>query len=137
MLSKWFLIAILFFAFKKSLAQAADGLQLNVRLYPVQTLAIHTGLSDDGYGASSNELQSVTISSPSGFQVKAHYGKSPDPLYKDPMINKTGEYNLISRHKGVVQKTFTMDKDIQNPVKNFDSNPAKDETFLTLTLISK
>ncbi|MET3036071.1 hypothetical protein ABXT08_08215 [Chryseobacterium sp. NRRL B-14859] len=136
MLSKWFLLVILFFAFKKSLAQNTDGLRLNVRLYPVQTLTIHTTSPDNGYEASPNELQSVTISSLSGFQVKASYGNEPSTLSADSLVNPTDEYNLINRRKGVVQRTYTINKDIENPIKKFDSNPAEEQTFLTLTLIS-
>ncbi|MCJ7932626.1 MAG: hypothetical protein MUW56_03060 [Chryseobacterium sp.] len=139
MLSKYVLFIVLYFAFTKSFAQASDGMRLNVRLYPVQMLAIDTGFSDDGRNEySSREFQSVLISSPSGFELKAHYEEFPDDInMMESDMTRSDEYNLISHRKGVVQKRYKINKDIDNVIKNLGSSIANEPNFLILTLISQ
>lgn len=128
MLAKYILFILLYFAFTKSFAQSADGLSLSVRLYPVQMLAVGTGLSDEGNESSFRKVQSVTISSPSGFQLKAEYDEDRDT---------SGNYPLISHHKGVVQKRYIIGHELENAMEDLSSNSSDEQNFLTLTLISQ
>jgi len=138
MLAKYILFILLYFAFTKSFAQAADGLRLNVRLYPVQMLAIGSGFSDDGNESSSREVQSVTISSPSGFQLNAQYNEYRDTIgHSESNRERSDEYHLINHHKGVVQKKYPINHEIKNAIKNLATNPSDERNFLILTLISQ
>lgn len=138
MLAKYILFILLYFAFTKSFAQAADGLRLNVRLYPVQMLAVGTGFSDDGNESSFREVQSVTISSPSGFQLKAQYDE-----YRDTSGNsesnreRSDEFHLMSHHKGVVEKKYIIDHELDDAIENLSSDTVDEQNFLILTLISQ
>ncbi|MFP8894585.1 MULTISPECIES: hypothetical protein [Chryseobacterium] len=138
MLAKYILFILLYFAFTKSFAQAADGLRLNVRLYPVQMLAVGTGFSDEGSESSFREVQSVTISSPSGFQLKAEYDEDRDTSgTSESNRERSGDYPLISHHKGVVQKRYIIDHELENAMEDLSSNSSDEQNFLILTLISQ
>ncbi|NIF06483.1 hypothetical protein F3J23_13625 [Chryseobacterium sp. Tr-659] len=138
MLAKYILFIILYFAFTKSFAQSADGTRLNVRLYPVQMLTIGKGFSDDGNETFSREVQSVTISSPSGFQLNAQYDDYREKI-DNPEVKRerSDEYHLINHHKGVVQKRYTINDKIENAIKNLIINKNDEPNFLILTLISQ
>ncbi|WP_330747142.1 hypothetical protein [Chryseobacterium sp. CP-77] len=138
MLAKYILFILLYFAFTKSFAQAADGLRLNVRLYPVQMLAVGTGFSDEGNESSFREVQSVTISSPTGFQLNAQYDEYRDASgNSESSREKSGDYSLISHHKGVVQERYIIDHELENAMEDLSSNSSDEQNFLTLTLISQ
>ncbi|WP_276964682.1 hypothetical protein [Chryseobacterium sp.] len=138
MLAKYILFILLYFAFTKSFAQAADGLRLNVRLYPVQMLAVGTGFSDEGNESSFREVQSVMISSPSGFQLNAQYDEYLGTIGNtDSNRERSEEYHLISHHKGVVQKRYIIDHELEDAIKNLSSNTNYEQNFLILTLISQ
>ena len=138
MLAKYILFILLYFAFTKSFAQAADGLRLNVRLYPVQMLAVGTGFSDEGNESSFREVQSVMISSPSGFQLNAQYDEYLGTIGNtDTNRERSEEYHLISHHKGVVQKRYIIDHELEDAIKNLSSNINYEQNFLILTLISQ
>lgn len=138
MLAKYILFILLYFAFTKSFAQAADGLRLNVRLYPVQMLAVGTGFSDEGNESSFREVQSVMISSPSGFQLNAQYDEYLGTIGNTDTNRETSEeYHLISHHKGVVQKRYIIDHELEDAIKNLSSNTNYEQNFLILTLISQ
>ena len=138
MLAKYILFILLYFAFTKSFAQAADGLRLNVRLYPVQMLAVGTGFSDEGNESSFREVQSVMISSPSGFQLNAQYDEYLGTIGNtDTNRERSEEYHLISHHKGVVQKRYIIDHELEDAIKNLSSNTNYEQIFLILTLISQ
>jgi hypothetical protein len=138
MLAKYILFILLYFAFTKSFAQAADGLRLNVRLYPVQMLAVGTGFSDEGNESSFREVQSVMISSPSGFQLNAQYDEYLGTIGNtDTNRERSEEYHLISHHKGVVQKRYIIDHELEDAIKNLSSNTNYEQNFLILTLISQ
>lgn len=138
MFARYILFIVLYFAFTKSFAQTTDGLRLNVRLFPVQMLAVGNGFSGDGSGSSFRELQSVTISSPSGFQLNAQYDEYRN-INGNSQNNREGsdEYRLISHHKGVVQKRYTIADEIENIVKNEEAEGNDAHNFLILTLISQ
>lgn len=138
MFAKYILFILLCFAFTKSWAQSADGLRLNLRLYPVQMLAVGTGFSDNEGESSFREAQSVTISSPSGFQLNAQYdeyrdmGGNPESRRK-----RSDEYHLISHKKGVVQKRYLIMNEIENAIKDSGADRNDEPNFLILTLISQ
>lgn len=138
MLAKYIIFILLYFAFTKSFAQAADGLRLNVRLYPVQMLAVGTGFSDDGNESSFREVQSVMISSPSGFQLNAQYDEYRGTVgNSESNRERSDEYHLISHHKGVVEKRYIINHELENAINNLNSNTSYEQNFLILTLISQ
>jgi hypothetical protein len=138
MYAKYILFIILYFAFTKSFAQASDGMRLNVRLYPVQMLAIGKGFSDEGNASSLREVQSVMISSPSGFQLNAKYDEYRD-LMNSPENSRErfDEYHLISHQKGVVQERYAINQELENAMENLGANRNDEPNFLILTLISQ
>ncbi len=138
MFAKYILIILFCFAFTKSYAQTADGLRLNVRLYPVQMLAIGAGFSDDENESFSQEIQSVTISSPSGFQLNAHYDEYRNMISTpESRSERSDEYRLINYHKGVVEKRYMINNEMQNAIKNLGTDRTDEPNFLVLTLISQ
>ena len=138
MLAKYIIFILFYFAITKSFAQAADGLRLNVRLYPVQMLAIGSGFSDDGNESSFREVQSVTISSPTGFQLNAKYDEYRGTIgNSESNREKFEEYPLINHSKGVVQEQYPIQHEIENAMENLSVNRSDDENFLILTLISQ
>lgn len=139
MLFTRFLLIVLFFASATSFAQMSDALRLNVRLYPVQILSINHSDSDLGEKESRMpEIKSITVSSPSGFEVKAHHENYNDTkaiLYSNSNCNK--EYNLIGHQKGVVQEVYKINENIDKVLKKIGCESSIQYDHLVLTLISQ
>ncbi|MDC8104751.1 MULTISPECIES: hypothetical protein [Chryseobacterium] len=139
MLFKWFLLIVLFFACAKSFAQNSDALRLNVRLYPAQIFSINNDEEDSGATTSRlPEFKSVTVSSPSGFEVKVHHEtfnedsanlKNNDNCYK--------EHNLIDRQKGVIQKVYKIHEKLEAVLKKSGCDSGFKADHVVLTLISQ
>ncbi|MEY8760021.1 hypothetical protein [Chryseobacterium tongliaoense] len=138
MFSKWFLLTGLLFVFAKVSAQSSDGMRLNVRLYPTQVLSINSDIPDsDGNKARTDEQKFITVTSPSGFQVKAHYEIYDDEKPKTENIDDHIEYNLINRRKGAVQKMYNLNKSIEKRIKKLACDIPSQPNYLVLTLISQ
>ncbi|MBK1897351.1 hypothetical protein [Chryseobacterium paridis] len=136
MLFTRFLLIVLFFASATSFAQMSDALRLNVRLYPVQILSINHNDSDVGKKDTRiPEIKSITVSSPSGFEVKAHHERTSDTKAVNSNCNK--EYNLIGHQKGVVQEVYKINEDIDKVLKKIGCDSGIQQDHLVLTLISQ
>lgn len=135
MLFTRFLLIVLFFASAKYFAQMSDALRLNVRLYPVQVLSINSDVSDKKRSRSP-EFQSVTVSSPSGFEVKAHQ-ETNNNIKENLESNCYKEYNLIDHQKGVIQKVYKINENIEKVIKKLGCEVDFQSDHLVLTLISQ
>lgn len=133
MLFTRFLLIVLFFASAKFFAQMSDALRLNVRLYPVQVLSIHADVSGE---KRSSELQLMTVSSPSGFEVKAHH-ETDNSIKETPENNCYKEYNLVGFQKGVIQEVYKINENIENIIKKLGCDVDFQSNHLVLTLISQ
>lgn len=138
MFSKWFLLTGLLFVFTGVSAQSSDEARLSVRLYPTQVLSINSGISGaDGNEIRADEQKFITLTSPSGFQVKAHYETGDDKKLKTEKIDDHIEYNLINRHRGVIQKMYNLNKSIEKQIKKLACDTPSQPDYLVLTLISQ
>lgn len=133
MLFTRFLLIVLIFASAKFFAQMSDALRLNVRLYPVQVLSIHPEISGQ---KKSSELQLMTVSSPSGFEVKAHQ-EMDNNIKETPENNCYKEYNLIDDQKGVTQEVYKINENIEKVIKKLGCDGDFQSNHLVLTLISQ
>ncbi|NML56916.1 hypothetical protein [Chryseobacterium cheonjiense] len=137
MYTKYFFIVVCLLAFTLFRAQN-DGTTINVRLYPVQMLAIAPAGTESAKTKSNQESSFVVISSPSGFEIKMQqnvYNKSADikngdhgQLYSE----KDKAYNLINYEKGVVEKIF----EINHHAKDNKKYASSDNDYYILTLMS-
>ncbi|MDR3023071.1 hypothetical protein [Chryseobacterium sp.] len=119
---KRYIFSVIFLFVSMSIYAQTDDVQVNVRLYPTQMLAVggDSEMVDDTAESIQPEINSVIISSPSGFQL----GIQQDD--KD-------EYNLIKSHDGVIEKKFMINQKIDKIIKQFKDK----STFMMLTLISQ
>ncbi|WP_426478508.1 hypothetical protein ACP3T3_03310 [Chryseobacterium sp. CBSDS_008] len=117
------IFSVIFFFVSMSMYAQVDDVHVNIRLHPIQTLALggDSEISDDAAGESMEpEVNSVVISSPSGFQL----GIQQDD---------EGEYHLIKSQHGVVEKKFMINQKIDKIIKQFKDK----STSMMLTLISQ
>ncbi|MGI9583379.1 hypothetical protein ACR1PO_19445 [Chryseobacterium sp. RRHN12] len=116
------IFSIVFFFVSVNIFAQADDVQVNVRLYPTQMLAVggDSEMIDEMNETAQPEINSVIISSPSGFQL----GIQQD---------ENDEYNLIKSHNGVIEKKFIINQKIDKIIKQFKDK----STFMMLTLISQ
>lgn len=130
-----FLIIPFMLAFAVAFAQAADRLQLNLRLHPVQTLSIGNTESN----SVEKEIPTpdyLVVSSVSGFQVHV---KREMYTHRDKKVKKNHgsmEYYLIDNPKGVMHKKYIINQNIENIIKKTGSPVAENE-LLVFTIISK
>lgn len=113
-----------------------DDIHVNVRLYPVQMLALgQEPATADRSKEVLKEINSVTISSPSGFQLKAHHERYGNKNLRKKVYNNPDykEYDLINSQNGVVEKVYTIE---QNGVRNISRLENK-SNYMILTLISQ
>lgn len=138
MYTKYFLIAVCFFVFASFRAQN-DGTTINVRLYPVQMLAINPAGSESHTAKTNPESSFVVISSPSGFEIKMQqnvYNHSAG-FKNENSGHISGEkdkaYNLINYEKGVVEKIFEINHHAKENKKYASS---ADNDYYILTMMS-
>lgn len=134
---KYFIITICLFAFTCFRAQN-DGTTVNVRLFPVQMLAI-TSPDKDSYTINDNqESRFVTISSPSGFEIKMQHNNSHAAEFEQvdyrSSSNEDKAYSLIKYKKGVIEKIFEINDHLKETEKNKATLP--DEDYYVLTMMS-
>jgi len=138
MYTKYFFIVVFLLAFTLFRAQN-DGTTINVRLYPVQMLAIAPAGTESVKTKSNQESSFVVISSPSGFEIKMQqnvYNKSADIKNGDHgqlSGEKDKAYNLINYEKGVVEKIFEINHHVKDDKKYASS---ADNNYYILTLMS-
>ncbi|MCD9616264.1 hypothetical protein [Chryseobacterium gleum] len=116
------IFSIVFFFVSVNIFAQSDDVQINVRLYPTQMLAVggDSEMIDETNEIAQPEINSVTISSPSGFQLGIQQDENE-------------EYNLIKSHHGVIEKKFIINQKIDKIIKQFKDK----STFMMLTLISQ
>lgn len=137
MYTKYFYIIVCLLAFTFFRAQN-DGTTLNVRLYPVQTLAINPTTTDSDDKSNTDESKFVMISSPSGFEVKMQqnvYNESAgfkDFDYEKLSRGKDKVHNLIKYKKGVIEKIFEINHHAKDTKKNNASSAAQEYYVLTM-----
>lgn len=138
MYTKYFFIVVCLLAFTLFQAQN-DGTTINVRLYPVQMLAISPAGTDSSKMKQNQESSFVVISSPSGFEIKMQQN-----VYNRSTGFKNGEhgqvfeeeddaYNLINYEKGVVEKIFEINHHAKDEKKYTSS---ADNNYYILTMMS-
>lgn len=135
---KYFFILVCLITFNSVVAQN-DGTTLNVRLYPVQMLAISPAVINSPETKPNKESSFVVISSPSGFEIIMQQDGQNQPagLKKTDTGQVFGEkdkaYNLINYEKGVVEKIFEINHHA-NDQKKYTSN--SDSNYYILTMMS-
>ena len=140
MYTKYFFITICLLAFTFFRAQN-DGTTLNVRLYPVQTLAINPITTDSDDKNNTDESKFVMISSPSGFEIKMQqnvYDQSAgfkDVDYEKLSQGKDKVHNLIKYKKGVIEKIFEFSHHAKDTKTSHKSSA--DQEYYVLTMMSK
>lgn len=99
-----------------------DDIHVNVRLYPVQMLTLNDHDMEAGRSKenAAPEINSVVISSASGFQLRVQH-------------DNYNEYNLINSQNGVVEKRFNINQKLEKKYIQFKDN----SNFMMLTLISQ
>ncbi|MEC5174872.1 hypothetical protein [Chryseobacterium nepalense] len=135
---KYFFIVFCLLAFTSVSAQH-DGTTVNVRLYPVQMLAINPAVINSPETKVNKESSFVVISSPSGFEIIMQQNmqnqsaglKNSDPGHL--LGEKDKAYNLINYEKGVIEKTFEINHHAKEE-KNYTSNA--DNNYYILTMMS-
>lgn len=135
---KYFFIVVCLIAFATASAQH-DGITLNVRLNPVQMLAINPAVINSPDVKPNKESSFVVISSPSGFEIimqKDVYNQSADSKNSGSgqvFGEKDKAYNLINYEKGVVEKIFEINHHAKEE-KKYTSN--EDNSYYILTMMS-
>ncbi|SHE45858.1 hypothetical protein [Chryseobacterium takakiae] len=135
---KYFFIVFCLLAFTSVSAQH-DGTTVNVRLYPVQMLAISPAVINSPETKANKESSFVVISSPSGFEIIMQqnvYNQSAGFKNSDSgqlFGEKDKAYNLINYEKGVVEKIFEINHHAKEE-KNY--TPNKDNNYYILTMMS-
>jgi hypothetical protein len=122
-----------------SVSAQHDGTTLNVRLYPVQMLAISPAVLNSGNTKANKESSFVVISSPSGFEIMLQqnvYNNSAG--FKNSDSGKlSGEkdkaYNLINYESGVIEKIFEIN---HHPKEQEKHTSNSDNNYYILTMMS-
>jgi hypothetical protein len=118
-------------------AQTSDGLLLNIRLHPVQILSVN---NTETNSAKENALpEYVTVTSPSGFQVKVKheiYNDREKKFSSSKNQNCNKEYNLVNNPKGVVYKMYKINQNVKNAIKKSEC-AVSEQNHLVFTLISQ
>ncbi len=135
---RYFFIVVCLLAITSVSAQH-DGTTLNVRLYPVQMLAISPAVLNSGNTKANKESSFVVISSPSGFEIILQqnvYNNSAG--FKNSDSGKlSGEkdkaYNLINYESGVIEKIFEIN---HHPKKQEKHTSNSDNNYYILTMMS-
>ncbi|AZA86038.1 hypothetical protein EG349_04195 [Chryseobacterium shandongense] len=135
---RYFFIVVCLLAMTSVSAQH-DGTTLNVRLYPVQMLAISPAVLNSDDTKASKESSFVVISSPSGFEIMLQqnvYNNSAGFKNSDSgklLGEKDKAYNLINYEKGVVEKIFEINHHAKEE-KKYTSD--SDNNYYILTMMS-
>lgn len=120
MLTKY-IFSVIFFLFTLSINAQVDDVHINVRLFPIQMLAVDGDrMNIDHEKGSLQEINSVIISSPSGFQLKVQHDHRED-------------YDLINSSRGVVGKRFKIHQMAEGNISTWQNN----SNHMILTLISQ
>lgn len=135
---RYFFIVVCLLAMTSVSAQH-DGTTLNVRLYPVQMLAISPAVLNSGNTKANKESSFVVISSPSGFEIMLQqnvYNNSAG--FKNSDSGKlSGEkdkaYNLINYESGVIEKIFEIN---HHPKEQEKHTSNSDNNYYILTMMS-
>ena len=136
---KYFFIVVCLLAFTSVFAQY-DGTTLNVRLYPVQMLAISPAVINSPETKPNKESSFVVISSPSGFEIIMQqdvYNQSVSfkkSEFGQVLGEKSRAYNLINYEKGAVEKIFEINHHVKDE-KKYTSN--EDNNHYILTMMDK
>lgn len=136
MYTKYFIITICLLAFTCFRAQN-DGTTVNVRLFPVQMLAITSPDKDSYTTKDDQESRFVMISSPSGFEIKMQHTNDHSSDFKDrddkrQSLNEDKAYNLLKYKKGVIEKIFEINHHLKDSEKNMATLPEEDYYVLTM-----
>ena len=122
---RFFLLGFLFCACIK-LSGQIDGVQLMMRLHPVQILSVGKEAEAGGPSEDIADQTNVSVSSTTGFEVS---------MYRN--IKESTLVNVINSNKGAVHKDFAIDYKINKPLKDTYADSSLKSADLVLTLISK